>query len=270
MYFKWFQLIHAIPKSWKKDIKIDQGNCRNLLYLNHHLIKNNQIYSIEKLKVNELYSLSISLRNAVPTSQKCFENFFPSLSFTWKDVYNLPCIVTINTRLRVFQYKVLNNALCLNKHLYIFKLSDTKLCSFCNQEDETVINLFANCSKSKTLWNSLKEFFKDTINLPSLTPQSAIFGFLQTNQELFLIINYLLLLFKHYSYVSRCSKTISFTTLKINIKKAYILEKIFPNMMKKRKVFSSKSGVKFRFISNHVITFSVGGFGFTSGIICCV
>ena len=173
-YFKWFQLIHAIPKSWKKNIKIDQGNCRNLLYLNHHLIKNNQIYSIEKLKANELYPLSISLRNAVPTSQKYFENIFPSLPFTWKDVYILPRIVTINTRLRVFQYKVLNNALYLNKHLYIFKLSDIKLCSFCNQEDETVIHVFANCSKSKTLWNRLKEFFKDTINLPSLTSQSAI------------------------------------------------------------------------------------------------
>ena len=98
MYFKWFQLIHAIPKSWKKDIKIDQGNCRNLLCLNHHLIKNNQIYSIEKLKANELYSLSISLKNTVPTSQKYFENFFPNLSFTWKDVYILPRIVTINTK----------------------------------------------------------------------------------------------------------------------------------------------------------------------------
>ena len=62
--------------------------------------------------------------------------FFPSLSLTWEDVYILPCIVTINTRLCVFQYKVLNNALYLNKHLYIFKLSDTKLCSFCNQVDE--------------------------------------------------------------------------------------------------------------------------------------
>ena len=199
------------------------------------------------------------MRNTEPTSQKYFENFFPSLSFTWKDVYILPRIVTINTRLRVFQYKVLNNALYLNKHLYIFKLSDTKLCSFCNQEDETVIHLFANCSKSKTLWNSLKEFFKDTINLPSLTPQSAIFGFLQTDQELFLILNYLLLLFKYYLYVSRCSKTISFAALKTNIKKRIFWKKIFPDMMKKRKDFSSKSWVKFPFISNHVITFSVGG-----------
>ena len=136
---------------------------------------------------------------------------------------------------------MLNSSLYLNKHLYIFKLSDTKLCSFCNQEDETAINLFANCSKSKT-WNSLKEFFKDTINLPSLTPQNAIFGFLQTDQELFLILNYLLLLFKYYLYVSRCSKTISFAALKINIKKRMFWKKIFPNMMKKRKDFFSKSG----------------------------
>ena len=103
----WFQLIPAIPKSWKKDLKIDQGSCRNLLYLNHHLMKNNQIYSIEKLKANELYSLFISLRNTVPSSQKYFEIFFPGLSFTWKDFYVLPRIVTINTRLCVFQYKVL-------------------------------------------------------------------------------------------------------------------------------------------------------------------
>ena len=87
MYFKWFQLIHAIPKSWKKDIKIDQGNCRNLLYLNHHLIKNNQIYSIEKLKANELYSLSISLRNTVPTSQKYFVFFSKSMFYVDRCLY---------------------------------------------------------------------------------------------------------------------------------------------------------------------------------------
>ena len=63
----------------------------------------------------------------------------PNQSFTWKDAYFLSHIVTINTRLRVFQYKALNNAVYQNKHLYIFKLSDTKLCSFYNQKDETII-----------------------------------------------------------------------------------------------------------------------------------
>ena len=79
---------------------------------------------LQKFKANELHSLS-------STSQKYFLNFFsPNLPFTWKDVYTLPRIVTINTRLRVFHYKVLNNALYLNKHLYIFKLSETNLCFF--------------------------------------------------------------------------------------------------------------------------------------------
>ena len=151
----------------------------------------------------------------------------------------------------IYQHQQLGTsalALYLNKHLHIFKLIDTKLCSFFNQEDEPVIRLFANCSKSKTLWNSLKEFFKDTINLPSLTPQSAIFGFLQTDQELFLILNYLLLLFKYYLYVSRCSKTISFAALKINIKKAYILEKNLSKYDEKKKILFFKKWGK---VSNY-------------------
>ena len=73
-------------------------------YLNHGRKTYNQIYSTEKLKSNELYSLSILMRNTVPTSQKYFENFFPNLCFLWKDVYILPRIVTINTGLRLFHY----------------------------------------------------------------------------------------------------------------------------------------------------------------------
>ena len=136
-----------------------------------------------------LYSLSTLLKTLCLPRRDTL-NLFPNLSFTWKNVYIFPRIVRINTRLRVFHYKVLNNALYLNKHLYIFQLSNTKCRSFCNQEDVTIIHLFGNCLKSKTLWNILKEFFKNIINLSLLTPQSVIFGFLQANQELFLILNY--------------------------------------------------------------------------------
>ena len=37
-YFKWFQLIHAIPKSWKLTVLNEKINCKNIIYLNHHLI----------------------------------------------------------------------------------------------------------------------------------------------------------------------------------------------------------------------------------------
>ena len=47
--------------------------------------------------------------------------------------------------------------------------------------------------------------------------------------------------------------------LKQILRKRICWKKIFPNMMKRRKYFSSKSGVKFQFISKIVITFSVVG-----------
>ena len=92
---------------------------------------------------------------------------------------------------------MLYNTLYLSKHFCIFKLIDAKLCSFCHRENETIINLFVDCLKSKTLWNSLKEFLKDTIDLPLFRPQITIFGFLQNDQELFLVQKYLSLIFKY-------------------------------------------------------------------------
>ena len=80
-YFKWFQPIHAIPRPWKLAVLNDKGNCKNIIYLKHHLIENNQILAIEKLIPRELYSLSIVLKNELPTSQKYFCNIFPNLQF---------------------------------------------------------------------------------------------------------------------------------------------------------------------------------------------
>ena len=34
-YFKWFQLIHVIPKSWKLVVLNGKENCKNIVYLNH-------------------------------------------------------------------------------------------------------------------------------------------------------------------------------------------------------------------------------------------
>ena len=48
----------------------------NLMYLNHHLIKNNRLKSLEKLDSKELYNIIISNAKRTPTSQTYFENLF--------------------------------------------------------------------------------------------------------------------------------------------------------------------------------------------------
>ena len=48
MYFQWAQLIHAIPQTWKNKIKQNlMKNESNLLVLNHHLLKNARIQTLD-------------------------------------------------------------------------------------------------------------------------------------------------------------------------------------------------------------------------------
>ena len=56
--------------------------------------------------------------------------------------------VTIDTTLRIFQFKILNNILYLNKKVSKFDLNVSPLCSLCNQHPEDVPHLICNCAKT--------------------------------------------------------------------------------------------------------------------------
>ena len=106
--------------SWELSVLNDKGNCETIIYLKHHLIKNNQILAIEKLIPKKLYSLSILLENELPTSQQYFSNIFSNSQVKWKQFYPLPCTVPIDTNLRMFQYKLWNTILHLKEKFFIF------------------------------------------------------------------------------------------------------------------------------------------------------
>ena len=71
----------------------------------------------------------------------------------------------------------------------------------------------------------LTSHFNRHLNLPHLTPQSAIFSFLDTSNKDYLIVNHLLLIFKHYIYNTRDRKHLVFEALMKNIKNIYDIEK---------------------------------------------
>ena len=48
MFCKWCQLLHAIPNQRKKIILTTNDSCNNVVYLDHHLVKNNRIVALEK------------------------------------------------------------------------------------------------------------------------------------------------------------------------------------------------------------------------------
>ena len=143
MKFKWFQLIHALPREWKEAISMHDGSLENLFIQDHHLIKINQILCLTKLNSNELYKIQIIIKYKKPTSQSYFQKIFENSSLHWKTIYLLPRIATVDTTIRVFQYKLLNNVLLM---LYRFGISRDSLCSFCSLKDETSMHVFCSCN----------------------------------------------------------------------------------------------------------------------------
>ena len=130
-HYFWIQLINAIPKSWKEELRRSNHISDALSLYDHHMIKKNQIYSLDKCNSKELYCLQISLNNSKTRSQLYLEDLFQIKDIDWKHVYLLPRRFTEDKNLRIFQYKILNNVLHLNEKLFRFKKISCPLCSFC-------------------------------------------------------------------------------------------------------------------------------------------
>ena len=148
----------------------------------------------------EIYSILTESSHSRLSFQLYYKNVFQNSDLDWKTIYMLPCIVTKDSRLRVFQYKLLNNVLYLNKMLFRFGKIDSPLCSFCKMIEETPLHLFYNCIKTKLLWDQLKDFISNkTLSFPSLAPQSAILDHIDLSDD-YLLINHLILIYKLYPF----------------------------------------------------------------------
>ena len=116
----------------------------------HHLIKGSRFMTLDKLTSAEIYSiLTLKVQNK-PSSNIYFENLFNYHDIDWTAIYMLPRLVTHNTYMRSFQYKILNNILYLNKKLHIFGIKSSPLLSviyttklhFTYFKNATVLNFY--------------------------------------------------------------------------------------------------------------------------------
>ena len=109
---------------------------------------------------------------------------------------------------------------------FTFGKIKTPLCSFCHSYDETIKHIFLECICVKQLWNHLRLFLTNDISFPILTPQTAIFGFINgIENSVYKITNYILLIFKLHVYKSREKRILELSRLINEIKKVKLLEK---------------------------------------------
>ena len=76
LQFTYNQIIHSIPKSWKDAFIVNSENIKNLVFEGHHLIKNHQIYCLNKLSSKEIYNILIESTDSKPSTQIYYKIFF--------------------------------------------------------------------------------------------------------------------------------------------------------------------------------------------------
>ena len=160
-----------------------------------------------------------------PTAQRSIERVLQMNNIDWATVYLLPQKTTTESRMRIFQYKIMNNILYLNNRLYKFGYVESPICSLCNFETEIMTHSFCYCSKTDQMWNSLTIWCKDWFTLPLIEPSTANLGFCDIRDEKHKHINHILTLFKYFLYGNRNIKhTVNLYALKLFISSVQKIE----------------------------------------------
>ena len=122
----------------------------------------------------------------------------------WKNMYIKTFGITNDTKIRYFQYRVINRILTTNTSRS--KYTDiSEKCQFCDEEKETVIHILCDCKKVKKLWLCLEKwceyFFKTKVRF---TNRMIIFNEYSGKQKTF--VNSLILYLKRYIYIYICKQ----------------------------------------------------------------
>ena len=109
---------------------------------------------------HHIYEILIS-NNKHPTSEDKWKHelLLPD-SFEWKKVYTIVNKITSDTNLRFFQYKLINRILATNTFLTKIGIKDDNTCSFCRENNETLVHLFYDCQYVSQFWQTLKTYIK--------------------------------------------------------------------------------------------------------------
>ena len=129
---RWLSTVQAIPSTWKKQISNYDKRIKEKTLANTVL---------SNMKVEEVYA-KLPRPLVQKPSQKTIEKLLGDDDINWQEVYIIPRKVSISSSIRIFQFKLPNYILYLNRKTSKFDQGVSHLCSLCLTEPEDILRLF--------------------------------------------------------------------------------------------------------------------------------
>ena len=142
-----------------------------------------------------------------PTSINTWIELFPFLeNHDWKYTFTLPNLITKETYLQSFQYKIITRTLNCNYSLFKWGIKTSPVCVYCCHNDTITHHLF-ECEKVQDFWRDVQSWIYDKLGVKfSLTVCEIIFG-ISGLDDFTRALNYIILFGKVYINKQRTSDT---------------------------------------------------------------
>ena len=225
-FFRLVSVINALPNKWRDSLRRSSHHKKKAFNLQEQIVLN---LNGQKTPINKAVSKTIykEFRNRVitiPSAQKKYSCCFINDTLDWKEIYGLPHRVTSDTKLREFQFKLLNRYLVTNVFLNKIGVLPSPACSLCGKENESLEHILISCNYAREFWAEVIKWLRNLkVNINNLNNREILFGMSNCEDEIF--VNHVLMIAKQYLYSCRCkNKSPLIKVFNARIRKIEILE----------------------------------------------
>ena len=153
--FSLHKLINAIPKKWKEEIKTK--NISSTRVQSNLLIHSNKnIKHVSILQTRDIYNmLLLDTDKSEPICIKHWEQRGITKRKSWNSIFLFKIKNRLENRYGQFQFNVLYNLIPCKKNLFLWSLSNTDKCDYCNEKEN--LEHFFMCHKFRYFWTNFEQ-----------------------------------------------------------------------------------------------------------------
>ncbi|XP_030848019.1 uncharacterized protein LOC115926797 [Strongylocentrotus purpuratus] len=207
-YLEYFALLFCMKKEWKRILKIgdleqereEDGYMKFITFKKvtkpcyEKLVST---FCLNLLNTNQCekwsYDLNVNLRDLIQ----------------WQNRFEIVYWVTLDTKIRVFQFKFIHRRLATNDYLYKIGIHNSPVCNFCKKEPQSLLHLFCTCSKIQQFWSDINAWLlRNNVYTQKFSYLDICFGFGEKTHHL---INTIVFYAKYFIYKTKYEeKNLSF------------------------------------------------------------
>ena len=171
-------VIYSIPAAWRLLIRTTNiAPVLSPLPNTPAILINDILIPILDASSKHIYRSFLANKQTTPTAKEKLSVKYHHLTIDWKRVYLLSFRTTLETKLREFQFKILNRIVFTNEKRFRFDMAESDKCAFCQTEVKSIEHLLFSCKISSVFWKHVLSWLRDNnIIVESLKEEDIIFG----------------------------------------------------------------------------------------------